>query len=139
MALIGGAEFVSDWHARMPAIKGFALYAADPGRAPAMREAGVELVDGLDDLLASADIVVDCTPKKIAALIVKTYREKGIRFIVHGSEKHGVTGHSFVAETNYASAVGRDSTRVVYCNTTSIVRTTAALGVGAFTADTPIR
>ncbi len=41
-----------------------------------------------------------------------------------------MTGHSFVADANYASAVGRESTRVVSCNTTSIVRTLTALKRG---------
>jgi glyceraldehyde-3-phosphate dehydrogenase (NAD(P)) len=71
--------------------------------------------------------VVDCTPKKIAAKNVEIYRRRGIKFIVEGGEKHSVTGHSFVAEANYASALGRESTRVVSCNTTSVVRTLTAL------------
>lgn len=44
-----------------------------------------------------------------------------------------MTGHSFVAEANYATAVGREATRIVSCNTTSIVRTLTALkGAGLF-------
>jgi len=54
-------------------------------------------------------------------------RQGGIKFIVQGGEKHEVTGHSFVAEASYATALNRDSTRVVSCNTTSIVRTLTAL------------
>ena len=127
MDLIGVADVVADWRARMPATKGFALYAADPERESAIQKAGLNLAGGLDDLLAAADIVIDCTPKKIAAQNVETYRDQGIRFIVHGGEKHSVTGHSFVAEANYETALGRDSTRVVSCNTTSIVRTLSAL------------
>jgi len=46
---------------------------------------------------------------------------------VHGGEKHEVTGHSFSAENNYESAIGLNSTRVVSCNTTSILRTLTAL------------
>src|SRR5690606_18609975 len=65
--------------------------------------------------------------KKVAATNVETYRKRGVQFIVEGGEKHSLTGHSFVAESNYASALGRESTRVVSCNTTSIVRTLAAL------------
>ena len=127
MDLAGVADVVTDWRARMPAVKGFSLYAADPGRASAMHEAGLDVAGGLDDLLDAADIVIDCTPKKVAARNVETYRQRNIRFIVQGGEKHSVTGHSFVADANYASAVGRDSTRVVSCNTTSIVRTLTAL------------
>ena len=127
MEMAGVADVTADWRARMARAKGFALFAADPDRAPAMRAAGLDVAGGLDDLLGSADIVVDCTLKKVAARNVETYRETGIRFILHGGEKHEVTGHSFVAEANYASAIGRDSTRVVSCNTTSIVRTLGAL------------
>ena len=43
------------------------------------------------------------------------------------SEKHETTGHSFSAENNYASAINLDATRVVSCNTTSILRTLSAL------------
>jgi hypothetical protein len=70
---------------------------------------------------------VDCTPKRIAAKNVETYRRRGLKFILQGGEKHSTTGHSFVAESNYASALGRDATRVVSCNTTSVVRTLTAL------------
>lgn len=38
-----------------------------------------------------------------------------------------MAGHSFNAEANYASALGRQATRIVSCNTTSIVRTLTAL------------
>ncbi len=71
--------------------------------------------------------MVDCTPKRVAAKNIEIYRGRGLKFIVQGGEKHEVTGHSFVAEANYETAVGRDATRVVSCNTTSIVRTLSAL------------
>ncbi len=38
-----------------------------------------------------------------------------------------MTGHSFVAHANYTTAVGRETTRVVSCNTTATVRTLTAL------------
>jgi glyceraldehyde-3-phosphate dehydrogenase (NAD(P)) len=92
-----------------------------------MRGAGLDVSGTLDDLLGEADVVVDCTPKRIAAGNVETYRRRGIRFILQGGEKHAATGHSFVAECNYASALGAQATRVVSCNTTSVVRTLTAL------------
>src|SRR3546814_3449889 len=81
----------------------------------------------LDDLLGQADVVVDCTPKRVAAQNAEIYRASGLKFIVHGGEKHAVTGHSFVAEVSFNGAVGRAATRVVSCNPTSIVRTLTAL------------
>src|SRR5690625_778577 len=78
-------------------------------------------------VLHKEDVVVDCTPKRIAAKNAETYRSSGVKFIVHGGEKHAVTGHSFVSEVSFDSAMGREATRVVSCNTTSIVRTLTAL------------
>ena len=127
MELVGVADITADWRLRMAAHKGYALYAAAEDRVAPMREAGLDLAGTLGDLLGTVDVVVDCTPKKIAAMNVETYRQRGTRFILQGGEKHEVTGHSFVADANYASAVDRDCTRVVSCNTTSVVRTLTAL------------
>lgn len=127
MVLAGVCDVAADWRPRMAEAKGYALYGAGPDDVSAMRAAGLDVAGTLEDLLARADIVVDCTPKKVAAANVEAYRRRGIRFIVQGGEKHAVTGHSFVAEASFAGAVGRDSTRVVSCNTTSIVRTLTAL------------
>jgi glyceraldehyde-3-phosphate dehydrogenase (NAD(P)) len=73
------------------------------------------------------DLVVDCTPKKVAAKNVERYKSQGKKFIVQGGEKHETAGHSFSAENNYQTALNIDATRVVSCNTTSILRTLTAL------------
>jgi glyceraldehyde-3-phosphate dehydrogenase (NAD(P)) len=127
MELAGIADIGADWRMRVVPHKGFALYGATAEHADVMRRSGLDVAGTLDELLDSADVVVDCTPKRIAAKNVETYRQRGQRFIVQGGEKHEVTGHSFVAEASYATALGRASTRVVSCNTTSIVRTLTAL------------
>jgi len=127
MTLAGVSDVVTDWRVAVARSKGYPLYGATTEHARAMTEAGLDPAGTLDDLLGAADVVVDCTPKKVAAQNVERYRERGIRFIVQGGEKHAVTGHSFTAETNYDTALGRESTRVVSCNTTSTVRTLSAL------------
>ena len=127
MELAGVADVASDWRPRMATRKGFRLFAATQEHLATMRKAGLDVHATLDSLLDEADIVVDCTPKRIAAKNIDTYRRRGIKFILQGGEKHEATGHSFVAEANYATAVGRAATRVVSCNTTSIVRTLSAL------------
>ncbi|WP_011583192.1 MULTISPECIES: type II glyceraldehyde-3-phosphate dehydrogenase [Chelativorans] len=127
MVLAGVADVATDWRLRPLGAKGIALYGATPEHAEAMGKAGLIVAGTLDALLAQSDVVVDCTPKRIAAQNVETYRAREIRFIVHGGEKHAVTGHSFVAESSFESAVGRMATRVVSCNTTSIVRTLTVL------------
>jgi len=127
MELIGVADIETDWRIRMALRKGFRLFASLEDRADAMREAGLEISGALNELLQDADVAVDCTPKHIGAKNAERYRAQGVKFLLQGGEKHEVTGHSFVAEATYASAVGRDATRVVSCNTTSVVRTLTAL------------
>jgi glyceraldehyde-3-phosphate dehydrogenase (NAD(P)) len=127
MVLAGVSDVVTDWRAHMVIRNGFPLFGATPEHADSMRSAGLQVTGALDDLLGDVDVIVDCTPKRIAAKNVDTYRSRGIRFILQGGEKHAATGHSFVAECNYASALGAQATRVVSCNTTSVVRTLTAL------------
>jgi len=127
MSLVGVSDVVTDWRARMVTRNGFPLFGATAEHAGAMRTAGLDVTGTLDELLGQADAVVDCTPKRIAAKNVEVYRRRGLKFILQGGEKHSATGHSFVAESNYSSALDREATRVVSCNTTSIVRTLTAL------------
>jgi glyceraldehyde-3-phosphate dehydrogenase (NAD(P)) len=127
MIVAGIADVASDWRMQVAAGKGFGVFAASDDAAGAMAANQIPVAGKLDDLLAGADVVVDCTPKSVAAANVVAYRARGLKFILQGGEKHKVTGHSFVAESSYAGAIGRDSTRVVSCNTTSIVRTLTAL------------
>lgn len=127
LTVIGVSDVVTDWRVHMVLRNGFRLFGATPEHADTMRGVGLEVTGTLDDLLREVDVVVDCTPKRIAATNVETYRRRGIKFILQGGEKHAATGHSFVAECNYASALGAQATRVVSCNTTSVVRTLTAL------------
>lgn len=127
LVLVGISDVATDWRMRIASEKGFTLYGAKEDHAEAMERAGLEVAGTLDDLLMQVDVVVDCTPRKFGAMNAEKYRRAGVKFILEGGEEHAVTGHSFVAEANYASAVGRQCTRIVSCNTTSIVRTLTAL------------
>ena len=127
MSLVGVSDVVTDWRARMAIRNGFRLFGATAEHLIAMRSAGLEPAGTMDDLISDTDVVIDCTPKRVAAKNIETYRRRSVKFVLQGGEKHEATGHSFVAESNYASALDRDATRVVSCNTTSIVRTLTAL------------
>ena len=127
MRLVGVADVVSDWRARVVLNRSVPLFGAAPENAGMMRTAGLTVAGTLEDLLRQCDVIIDWAPKKVAARNVETYRRHGVKFFVQGGEKHSVTGHSFVADANFARAVGRESTHVVSCNTTSIVRTLSAL------------
>lgn len=65
------------------------------------------MAESLKDLLSQANIVGDCTPKKVLA----DWR-RGVKFIVEGSEKHAVSEQSFVAKCKYANAVAPDAASV---------------------------
>jgi glyceraldehyde-3-phosphate dehydrogenase (NAD(P)) len=127
MELAGVCDVISDWRIQAAVSKGYTIYAATPEAKINMEQVDIFPAGNMTDLLDVADLVVDCTPKKIAAQNVQMYKKREIKFIIQGGEKHETTGHSFSAENNYASALNRDSTRVVSCNTTSIVRTLSAL------------
>ena len=127
MELIGICDVITDWRIRMADKKKYPVFAFDETARNNMKTGGIKVQGILANLLETSDIVVDCTPKKIAAQNVPKYQETVKKFIVQGGEKHATTGHSFSAENNYETALGRDSTRVVSCNTTSIIRTLTSL------------
>lgn len=127
MTLVGVADVATDWRTRTAAMRDIPVFAGTAEATVAMRDAGVPLAGDIDDLLGRIDAVVDATPKGVAARNLERYRAAGVKAVLQGGEAHSTTGHSFVAQANYASAVGRDATRVVSCNTTSIVRVLGAL------------
>lgn len=127
MQIVGIADIASDYRVQRAQAQGYPIYAAQDDKAGEMREAGLDVRGTLDELLKAAEIVVDCTPKGIDAKNKPRYQAAGVKFIYQGGAKHELTGHSFVASANYASVIGRDSTRVVSCNTTATVRTLSAL------------
>jgi glyceraldehyde-3-phosphate dehydrogenase (NAD(P)) len=127
MQLIGVADVVTDYRIKTAAVLGLDIYASLPEKVPAMKAAGIPVAGTLDDLLRHVDVVADCTPKKIGAANKPLYERAGVKVIYQGGESHALTGHSFVAQANYETASGRTATRVVSCNTTSIVRTLTAM------------
>lgn len=127
MELAGVSDVVSDYRVKAAMVLGLPIYASLPEKVDEMKAAGIPVAGTLEDLLERVDVVADCTPKGIGARNLEHYREVGVKAIFQGGEKHSLTGHSFVAQANYASALGRDTTRVVSCNTTSTVRTLTAL------------
>lgn len=127
MELAGVCDVVSDWRIRTAIEKGYRVYAANADSQSEMEQTGIDVAGSMADLLDEADLVVDCTPKRIAGQNVETYKQRKIKFILQGGENHETTGHSFSAESNYTSALDRQCTRVVSCNTTSIIRTLTPL------------
>lgn len=127
MILVGISDVATDWRIKSSQRLGYKLFSFNSETTEDMKAAGLTIHGTLDNLLEEVDVVIDCSPKKIAANNVKIYQLKKVKFILQGGEMHEETGHSFVAESNFETAINRNSTRVVSCNTTSIVRTLGAL------------
>ncbi len=114
MKLVGVCDIISDWRIQNAVRKEYDIYAATEEAADKMKSEGISIKGNMQELLKKSDLVVDCTPKKIAAQNVEIYKERGVKFIVQGGEKHETTGHSFSAENNYKSAINLNATRVVF-------------------------
>jgi len=113
-----------DFEAKMAVSKGYDLYITAPEREKLFNDAGIEISGTIDDLYDQLDIIVDCTPGGIGAKNMDNiYREKGLKAIFQGGEKHDAIGKSFNSFTNYEDAQGADYVRVVSCNTTGLCRT----------------
>ena len=127
MKLVGVADIVNDYRMRVAVEHGFPVFASLPDRRADFDAAGIPVAGTLDELLGQVDIVADCTPKGVAAENRERYRAAGVKSVWQGGEKHELAGYSFVAQVNYEGALGRDSARVVSCNTTAITRVLHAL------------
>lgn len=127
MELVGVSDLATDYRVRTAVLLGLPVYAALANKAGEMSAAGIPVAGSLEELLAKVDVVVDATPHGVGASNISRYRAAGVKMIFQGGEQHELTGHSFVAQASYATALGREATRVVSCNTTGTVRTLGAL------------
>ena len=127
MVLAGVADVVTDYRVRTAIELNIPLFGATDGAVTEMREADLAPLGSLEDLIADSDIVVDCTPKKVASSNRDRYVAAGRKAIFQGGEKHSLTGFSFVSSLNYRDAIGRDLLRVVSCNTTALGRVVGQL------------
>jgi glyceraldehyde-3-phosphate dehydrogenase (NAD(P)) len=127
MELTGVADVGYDYRIRVAVERGYPVYASVPEKQREMEAAGIRLAGTLTDLLGQVDVVVDCTPKGIAAGNKEVYQAADVKAIFQGGEKHELAGYSFVAQVNYEGALNRQFARVVSCNTTALSRVLHAL------------
>lgn len=127
MTLAGVADVIADYRLRVAVERGYPVFAALDDARRDMEASGIPVAGTLDELLGRTDIVIDCTPKGVAAKNKARYQAAGVKAIWHGGEKHELAGFSFVAQVNYAGALHRDTARVVSCNTTALSRVMHAL------------
>ena len=127
MTLVGVADVATDYRIFPAVERGMPIYAATDTALEPMRQAGLPLAGTLAELIGASDVVVDCTPKGIAAGNLERYAKTSCKVIFQGGEKHAMTGLSFIASLNYADALDADLLRVVSCNTTALGRVVGTL------------
>ena len=126
MEIIGIAKTRPNFETVMAQDKGYPVYTlAD--RVGSMEEAGIEVAGTVEEMVETADVVVDCTPGKVGVTNKELYEKAGVKAIWQGGEAHELAGCSFNAETNYGEALGKDFVRVVSCNTTGLCRVLSPL------------
>ena len=129
MEIVGVTKTSPSFGCELAQRKGFPLFCTEDSdeSIAAFATGGYKCHGGISDLLALADIVIDCSPGKMGDENIARYREAGKKFIFQGGEKHALTGQSFASSANYSANIGVSGTRVVSCNTTGLSRTLVPL------------
>lgn len=122
MELVGVTARTPDYRLFAAQKKGINIFGADSESLKRLKNAGVKCKGGLEQLLDNIDVVVDATPARIGRENKAKYDQAKIKSVFQGGEKHDLTDSSFVAQVNYKDNIGKQSLRVVSCNTTAICR-----------------
>ncbi len=122
MTVVGVTKTRPTYEAKDAVRQGYLLYVPQES-IPAFEAAGIPVAGTVDDMIAAADIIVDCTPGNLAEEYKAKYAAAGKKAIWQGGEDHSLTGISFNAVANYKESWGAQFSRVVSCNTTGLLRT----------------
>src|SRR3989337_1600417 len=86
MELVGVSDIISDYRIKVALGLGIPLYASLPEKEIEMKDAGLPVAGVLKNLIDNVDVMVDCTPKGIAAKNLEGYKSAGVKAIVQGGE-----------------------------------------------------
>ncbi len=126
MEIIGISKTRPNFEAMDAVNRGFPIYV--PAESiESFKKAGIKTAGTVDDMIAAADIIVDCTPGTLGPEYKAKYQAAGKKAIFQGGEEHGLTGLSFNSTANYQESWGAQLSRVVSCNTTGLLRTLTLL------------
>jgi glyceraldehyde-3-phosphate dehydrogenase (NAD(P)) len=125
MELVGVTARTPDYRLFSANKKGVRIFGVDSDACQRLMGAGINCNGDFSHLLEIADVIVDATPAGIGQENKPKYDTHKVKSIFQGGERHELTGFSFVAQVNYKEAIGKESLRVVSCNTTAICRVTS--------------
>ncbi len=129
MHIVGVTKTGPSFGCELAVRKGFPLYCTsdDESSIAGFAAGGYDCAGGLSDLLAIADVVVDCSPGSMGPENLAKYRAAAVKHVFQGGEKHALTGLSYTSCANHAANLNAPGTRVVSCNTTGLSRTLVPL------------
>jgi glyceraldehyde-3-phosphate dehydrogenase (NAD(P)) len=122
MELVGVTARTPDYRLFAAGKKGIKIFAGDSAACDRLMEVGIKCNGDFNAFIKGLDVVIDATPAGIGKENKTKYDEAKVKSIFQGGEGHDLTGLSFVAQANYKEAIGKQSLRVVSCNTTAICR-----------------
>ncbi|AKH96856.1 type II glyceraldehyde-3-phosphate dehydrogenase [Halanaeroarchaeum sulfurireducens] len=127
MSVVGVAKTRPNFEAEQARRRGYDLYPAIEDRLDQFADAGLETAGLVEDLVATADVVVDATPSGIGEQNKALYEEYDTPALFQGGESEDIVDVSFNARSNFDEAADADFVRVVSCNTTGLSRLVAPL------------
>jgi len=130
MKVIGVSKTRPNAEAFVAQERGYPLFIADMSKAQAFSDAGITVAGSVEDMIRSADIVVDATPGGVGVKNRALYEKHKVKALWQGGESHEIAGFSFNASCNYEGARNRQFVRVVSCNTTGLCRIIKAVDEG---------
>lgn len=122
LELVGIAGRPGSFSLRDAALRRLPVYVTASPKAGDAADRFCSVSGTLEDLVAQADVVLDCTPSGTPANQVDLYRRHPVVTIVQGGEDHAFGGVSFNAFANYGAVLGRRAIRVISCSSTGMTR-----------------
>ncbi len=122
MELVGIGKTSPDYKAKIGIDKGYKFFVPENSHKTKFQEKGLDVAGLIDELITSADIIVDATPGNLGEMYRDKYLKASTPALFQGGESKDIAEVSFVAQCNYEQSAGKKIVRVVSCNTTGLSR-----------------
>ncbi len=123
MVLTGVTKTKPDYGAVMAINKNYPLFSATQDHYEKLNNSDLEVQGDINNLIDISDVIIDCSPSGFGIKNKKKYKNKDVKAIYQGGEPSDIADTSFNSTANFEESLGKDSTRVVSCNTTALCRT----------------
>jgi glyceraldehyde-3-phosphate dehydrogenase (NAD(P)) len=130
MELVGVTKTRPDYKSKLAEGRGVAFYGVDMKSLEAFKGAGYSVKGTLNDLLQRVDVIVDAAPEDTGPSNLAVYKQAETKSVFNGGAGDGMMVPSFVSQCNFEEALGKDSVKVVSCNTTALCRAIHAIDAG---------